>query len=106
MNLRPNGDWDEIQIQLAKCNECPTFAVAEYLEERHGSLDRECWRHEGRIVTRKTWEKLNAKLNSWFCWRTHSWLNSKGGNIWAVIEEFSEDFDPDRVQWFKLKTVE
>lgn len=103
VNLKPTGDWDEIEFQLVKCNDCPTFAVASYRDERHGSLDRDYSSHEGIIVTQKAWEKLKAKLNSFWCWRTHSWLNSKEGNIWDVAEELSDDFDPDKVQHFKLK---
>lgn len=101
MDLGRNGDWDEMELQLAKCNDCGLCAVCSYLEERHGSSDY--WRHEGIIVAEKTWEKLKAKLNHWCFWRTHKWLDSTGGSIFAVVKEISEDFDPDNVQLFKLK---
>lgn len=104
-DLGRSGDWDEIEFQLVKCNDCDLCAFAAYLEERHGSSDY--WRHEGIVVTQKTWEKVKAKLNinPWFFWQNSAWLVETGGNVRLVAEKFSEDFDSDKVEWFKLRTV-
>ena len=45
--LPPDGDWDEISLQVVECSACRFKGAAVYEESRRGALDSETWDHSG-----------------------------------------------------------
>jgi hypothetical protein len=50
LELPPDGNHDEISLQLVGCSGCGLEALALYTESRRGSLDSEAWHYEGYRV--------------------------------------------------------
>jgi hypothetical protein len=47
LELPPDSRSDEITVQAIACVKCGFAGAAAYEESRRGSLDSECWTHEG-----------------------------------------------------------
>jgi hypothetical protein len=45
VEMGPDGDSDEVAVQLARCGSCAFECVARYEESRRGGLDSESWHH-------------------------------------------------------------
>lgn len=58
----PDGDDDEVTVQLVKCGDCNFSGIAVYRENRRGRLDSEHWRHDGYRLAPNDMTQLQAAL--------------------------------------------
>lgn len=50
VELGPGPDDDERTIQTIRCSGCQLTGAAEYRESRRGSLDSDCYTHDGCVL--------------------------------------------------------
>lgn len=55
---------DEITVQSAACGSCGLLAAAVYEESRRGSLDSDCWIHQGYLIPADRATELLALVRS------------------------------------------
>ena len=64
LELGPDGDSDEVDIQALRCGHCGMTAVGSYEESRRGRLDHECWHHGCVRISQSTYDQLVGSLST------------------------------------------
>jgi len=60
LELPPDADSDEVQVQLARCGPCGAGAVALYEESRRGA--GESWHHRGHPASEATLRTVEEEM--------------------------------------------
>ena len=64
IELRSDSKWDEIALQLIRCNECGFKGIATNQENRWGAMDSEVVHHHGYHVEPELWQSLKTLIET------------------------------------------
>ncbi len=64
MEFPPDGQSDEVTLQLLACKACGFLGASVYEESRRGSLDHESFHHFGWALSRDDHDTLRAAMMS------------------------------------------
>ena len=96
LELPPDSRSDEITVQAIACGKCGFAGAAAYEESRRGSLDSECWTHDGFRMPAGRASALRELLftcpsprNSECTCRAHRDLGRTVDGWWAGLDAWS-----------------